>query len=550
MAIVHEWILTLLIFFPLAGAIGLFFLPKEAIGLQRAFTVGVCVVELLLSLHLVAYFVPSVSDFQFAQRLPWLPGRTGIEYIVGVDGMSLILVILTTVLCPLVVLSSYSSIQNHVRAFMALFLFLEASMIGALVSLDLVLFYVFWEAMLIPMYFIIGVWGGKDRIYATTKFFIYTVVGSLLMLVAFAYLYYVHGQIPGNTYTTNLIDLYKTAASLPADVQMWLFAASAFAFAIKVPLFPFHTWLPDAHVQAPTPGSVILAGVLLKMGTYGLMRFSIPMFPSAAKAAAPVIIVLAIIGIIYGALIAWRQTDIKKLVAYSSVSHLGFVVAGLFALNEQGFNGALYQMVNHGISTGALFLLIGVIYERRHTREMSEFGGLAKVMPWYAVFFVMATMGSVALPGTGGFIGEWLILLGVFQANPVFGVLAGTGVILGAVYMLWMALKTIWGPVTSPQNQKLKDVSAREGFVLGTLCVFVFVFGFAAQPILDHAQSTLVNLKQSVNLEEAYESRLLSMDDVRALQRGVVHSEPGQRDPSGVSGSGINMESEVGAKVP
>lgn len=553
MAVVHEWILTLLIAFPLFGALGLFLLPKEAVGLQRAVTVGVCIVEMLLSLHLVAYFVPAVSDFQFAQRLAWLPGRTGIEYIVGVDGMSLILVILTTVLCPLVVLSSYSSIEKHVREFMALFLLLESSMIGALVSLDLVLFYVFWEAMLIPMYFIIGVWGGKDRIYATTKFFIYTVVGSLLMLVSFAYLYFAHAQLPGNNYTTNLVELYKTAASLPADTQMWLFAATALAFAIKVPLFPFHTWLPDAHVQAPTPGSVILAGVLLKMGTYGLMRFSIPMFPTAAKTAAPVIIILAIIGIIYGALIAWRQTDIKKLVAYSSVSHLGFVVAGLFALNEQGFNGALYQMVNHGISTGALFLLIGVIYERRHTREMSAFGGLAKVMPWYAVFFVVATMGSVALPGTGGFIGEWLILLGLFSAYPLFGVLAGTGVILGAVYMLWMALKTIWGPVSSPQNQKLKDVSAREGFVLGTLCVFVFVFGFASQPILDHAQATLVNLMRSVRFEEAYQTRLLSVQELMNEQQGVVQAV---HDAAGTSGNAASAAGSVinrpewGAKVP
>ncbi len=519
MAVVHEWILTLLIFFPLAGIVGLYVLPASAVGAQKAFALGVCMVELLLSLHLVAYFLPGLSDFQFAQRLEWLPRSTGIEYIVGVDGMSLILVILTTVLCPLVVLSSYSSITKNMREFLALFLLLEASMIGALVALDLVLFYVFWEAMLIPMYFIIGIWGGKERIYATTKFFLYTVVGSLLMLVAFAYLYYLHGQIPGNAPTTSLIELYKTAASLPLETQLWLFAATAFAFAIKVPLFPFHTWLPDAHVQAPTPGSVILAGVLLKMGTYGLMRISIPMFPDASKVAAPFLISLSIVGIVYGALIAWRQTDIKKLVAYSSVSHLGFVVAGLFALNEQGFNGALYQMVNHGISTGALFLLIGVIYERRHTREMSEFGGLAKVMPWYAVFFVIATMGSVALPGTGGFIGEWLILLGVFKADPLYGVLAGTGVILGAVYMLWMALKTIWGPITKPENNRLQDVGPRESFVLGTLCVFIFVFGFASHPILDHAQTTLVHLKRSVAMGEPYRARLVSMNELIAEQQ-------------------------------
>lgn len=514
MALVHGWILSLLVFFPLAGIALLYLLPKASEQLIRNVALAITVVELLLSLHLIAYFDPALPHLQFAQNLAWLPASTGIRYIVGVDGLSLILVILTTILCPLVVLSSFSSIEKHTREFLALFLLLESAMVGALVAVDLVLFYVFWEAMLIPMYFIIGIWGGKDRIYATTKFFIYTVVGSLLMLVAFAYLYYLHGSMPGKAYTTNLVELYRTAAQLPLDKQLWLFAATALAFAIKVPLFPFHTWLPDAHVQAPTPGSVILAGVLLKMGTYGLMRFSIPMFPEAARAAAPVMIALAVVGIVYGALIAWRQTDIKKLVAYSSVSHLGFVVAGLFAFNEQGFNGALYQMVNHGISTGALFLLIGVIYERRHTREMSDFGGLAKVMPWYAVFFVIATMGSVALPGTGGFIGEWLILLGVFRANPVFGVIAGTGVVLGAIYMLWMVLKTVWGPLTHEENKILKDVTPREAFVLGTLCVCIFVFGFASKGILDHAQSTLINLQRSVSSGAPYQTRLMIKQSV------------------------------------
>jgi NADH-quinone oxidoreductase subunit M len=314
------------------------------------------------------------------------------------------------------------------------------------------------------------------------------------------------------------VSLYQTAASLPLDTQLWLFGATALAFAIKVPLFPFHTWLPDAHVQAPTPGSVILAGVLLKMGTYGLMRFSIPMFPEAARQAAPVMVTLAVVGIVYGALIAWRQTDIKKLVAYSSVSHLGFVVAGLFALNEQGFNGALYQMVNHGISTGALFLLIGVIYERRHTREMSDFGGLAKVMPWYAIFFIVATMGSVALPSTGGFIGEWLILLGVFRSYPVFAVIAGTGVILGAVYMLWLVLRTLWGPITREENRSLRDVTPREAFILGTLSVCVFVFGFAQVPIMDHAQATLVNLQRSVSTGSAYRTRLALGSELASQQ--------------------------------
>jgi NADH-quinone oxidoreductase subunit M len=518
MAFLHEWILTLLIAWPLVGAALLYLVPKSNDALVRHLAVVITIVELVLSLHLIAYFDPASSSLQFAQNLAWLPASTGVRYIVGVDGMSLLLVILTAVLCPLVVLSSYSSIEKNSREFLALFLVLESAMVGALVAVDLVLFYVFWEAMLIPMYFIIGVWGGKERIYATTKFFIYTVVGSLLMLVAFAYLYYAHGRLNGGSYTTNLVSLYQTAASLPLDTQLWLFGATALAFAIKVPLFPFHTWLPDAHVQAPTPGSVILAGVLLKMGTYGLMRFSIPMFPEAARQAAPVMVTLAVVGIVYGALIAWRQTDIKKLVAYSSVSHLGFVVAGLFALNEQGFNGALYQMVNHGISTGALFLLIGVIYERRHTREMSDFGGLAKVMPWYAIFFIVATMGSVALPSTGGFIGEWLILLGVFRSYPVFAVIAGTGVILGAVYMLWLVLRTLWGPITREENRSLRDVTPREAFILGTLSVCVFVFGFAQVPIMDHAQATLVNLQRSVSTGSAYRTRLALGSELASQQ--------------------------------
>lgn len=505
-SMISQWILTLLIFFPLLGAV-IVGLTKN-VQTARHVAVAIAVLEMIFSFHLIAHFNVDSSAMQFAQDFAWLPHRTGIRYTVGVDGLSLLLVLLTTVLSPLVFLSSYSSIEKNVKSFLALFLVLESAMIGALVSLDLLLFYVFWEAMLIPMYFIIGVWGGKERIYATTKFFIYTVIGSLLMLVAFSFLYYLHYQQNG-VFSTSLIELYRTAAGLPADTQLWLFLATALAFAIKVPLFPFHTWLPDAHVQAPTPGSVILAGVLLKMGTYGLMRMSIPMFPEAAHAAAPYMIGLAVVGIVYGALIAWRQTDIKKLVAYSSVSHLGFVVAGMFAFNEIGFTGALYQMVNHGVSTGALFLLIGVVYERRHTREMSEYGGLAKQMPWYAFFLVVATMGSVALPGTGGFIGEWLILNGLFQVNPTMAVLAGTGVILGAIYMLWLVLKVIWGPLNNEENKKLADCTGREAFILGTLTVFIFATGFLSAPMLAHTVPTMKKLQESVNGRTAYRTQLV-----------------------------------------
>lgn len=524
---VSQYILTILVAVPLLGAALLFMLPKGNVKNIRHVALGVTLVEFVLSLHLIAYFVPTSALFQFGQISEWLPTNTGIKYIVGVDGISLILVMLTTALCPLVMLSTYSSVEDKVREFCALFLFLEAAMVGTFFALDLVLFYVFWEAMLIPMYFLIGIWGGKDRIYATTKFVIYTVIGSLLMLVSFSYLYFVHARMNGGVYSTSLIDIYKTAAMLPLDTQLWLFAASTLAFAIKVPLFPFHTWLPDAHVQAPTAGSVILAGVLLKMGTYGLLRFSIPMFPQAAHAAAPLMITLGVIGIIYGALIAWRQTDVKKLIAYSSVSHLGFVVAGLFALNEMGITGALYQMVNHGVSTGALFLLVGVLYERRHTREMKDFSGLAKSMPWFAFFLVVATLASVGLPGTGGFIGEWLILLGTFNANKTLGILAATGVILGAIYMLWLVLKVIWGPLDKTENREISDVNPREAFILSVLSVLVFVMGFGSAAILEHTQATLVKLQKSVAENRPYETELVvyKADNVT---RQVGHTQAGE----------------------
>jgi NADH-quinone oxidoreductase subunit M len=507
---ISDWILTILIAVPLLGALVLVLLPKQSdheknnkLALSVALLFSV--VEFFLSLHVVAYFIPTYPIFQFGQMLNWLPESLGVRYVVGVDGLSLLLVMLTTIICPFIVLSVKGSIQKNMKEFLALFLLLESAMIGALVSIDLVLFYVFWEAMLIPMYFMIGIWGGKERIYATTKFFIYTVVGSLLMLVAFSYLYYAHASLPGNNYTTNIVDLYKTAARLPLQTQLWLFAATALAFAIKVPVFPFHTWLPDAHVQAPTPGSVILAAVLLKMGTYGLMRFSVPMFPEAARYFAPTMIVLGVVGIVYGALIAWRQTDIKKLVAYSSVSHLGFVIIGIFSFTEMGFTGSLYQMVNHGISTGALFFLIGALYERKHTREMSDYGGLAKSMPKFSVVFLIATMGSVALPGTGGFVGEWLILLGAFKAWPIMGVVAGLGVIFGAVYMLWLTLKVVWGPI-SEENKLLSDLNSRELFVLGALCAFIFVCGFMSKPILQHTQPTLLAIKKAIDDKQPFQT--------------------------------------------
>jgi NADH-quinone oxidoreductase subunit M len=407
---------------------------------------------------------------------------------------------LTTALMPLVLLSLWNSHYKHLRQYIGLIMALQTGMIGALVAVDLVFFYVFWEAMLIPMYFIIGIWGGARRIYATTKFILYTVVGSLLMLAAAIALYLNYYRQTG-IYSTSLLDLYSV--SLDPRTQMWMFAAFALAFAIKVPMWPFHTWLPDAHVEAPTAGSVILAGVLLKMGTYGFLRFAIPLFPLALQTFAPVLIFLGIVGIIYGALTAWVQKDAKKLVAYSSVSHLGFVVIGSVAiladgtLSSEGLTGALYQMINHGVSTGALFLLVGVIYERRHTRMLADFGGLASVMPWFAVMLIVATLGSVGLPGTGGFVGEFLILLGTFQASPLAGVLAATGVLLGAIYMLTLCRQILFGPVKHEENKSLKDLTPIEFAYLAPLAILVIVMGIFPDFFLNKTRASIDHLARN-----------------------------------------------------
>jgi NADH-quinone oxidoreductase subunit M len=346
-------------------------------------------------------------------------------------------------------------------------------MLGVFAALDLVLFYVFWEAMLIPMYLLIGVWGGPNRVYAAVKFILYTMVGSLLMLVGILWLYF-HG-VPGEQ-TFDLVRIFD-AGAIPEQAQLWLFGAFALAFAIKVPMFPFHTWLPDAHVEAPTAGSIILAGVLLKMGTYGFIRFAIPLFPNAAYDLLPIVCGLAIIGIIYGALVSMMQADLKRLVAFSSVSHLGYVMLGMFAFNMQGVEGSLYQMLNHGVSTGSLFLIVGMIYERRHTRMISDFGGLSKVMPIYATFFMIVTLSSIGLPGTNGFVGEFLILLGAFRSNMLYGVLATTGVVLGAAYMLWMFQRVMFGVIKKPENEKLKDLNGREIATLVPMVVLIFLMG-------------------------------------------------------------------------
>jgi NADH-quinone oxidoreductase subunit M len=464
-------ILTLLIFLPVAGAaaVGLTGLSSER-G-QKLLGLGVSTLVFLLSLLLLRDF-KAVPAMQFVEDRAWLPAY-GIAYKVGIDGLSLWLVILTTFLTPLALLGSWTSIQARVREFVVFMLLLEAGMVGVFCALDLFLFYVFWEAMLIPMYFLIGIWGHGRRIYAAVKFFLYTMAGSVLMLVAFLVLYRETGAR-----TFDLLRLVQTP--VPAPLQMWLFAAFAVAFAIKVPMWPFHTWLPDAHVEAPTAGSVILAGVLLKMGGYGFLRLAIPLFPTAAEAFAPVIGILAVIGIVYGALVSLVQPDMKKLVAYSSVSHLGFVMLGIASFTTTAVTGAVYQMLNHGISTGALFFLVGMLYDRRHTREISEFGGIKSVMPWYSAIFLLICLSSIAVPGFNGFVGEFLILVGSWPFSPRLTALAVLGVILAAAYVLWMVQRVLYGEVTNPANASLKDLSLREAAVLVPLVVLALVMGVAS----------------------------------------------------------------------
>jgi NADH-quinone oxidoreductase subunit M len=501
-------LLTILILLPTLGALalighGLFWKREND---YRWIALLFSLVTFALSLLLLTR-IPENSDaaFRFEQKTPWI-GAIGAFYHVGVDGMSLWLVILTTLLVPIAILSSWHSIQKRTLSFYVFMLILESAMIGVFVSLDLLIFYLFFEASLVPMFFMIGIWGGERRIYAATKFFIYTSVGSLLMLVGIIALYYLHQQQTGAgtfDYPTLLASLKAGRMVIPATTALWIFGAFAFAFCIKVPLWPVHTWLPDAHTEAPTAGSVILAGVLLKMGTYGLLRFNLALFPETARETAWIFITLAIIGIIYGALVAMVQPDVKRLVAYSSVSHMGFVVLGLFSFTEQGMQGALYQMLNHGVSTGALFLLVGMVYDRRHTRQISEFGGLATSMPWFSTFFVMASLSSIGLPFLNGFVGEFLILLGTWLStavryNWVATMLAATGVIWAAIYMLWMLQRVVFGRIRNPENARLSDLNAREIGLLIPLLLLMLVMGVYPRPFLNRARQSVVAVQQRV----------------------------------------------------
>jgi NADH-quinone oxidoreductase subunit M len=477
-------ILSTVIFLPLVGVFVLLLIKKEHAKAIRSVAFLFSLATFFLSLYLFYKFDPSAAGMQFEEKRDWIRlDSLNITYHLGIDGISLLLILLTTFLTPLALLFSWESIATRVKSYFIFMLLLETGMIGVFASLDLILFYFFWEAMLIPMYFIIGVWGGERRIYAAIKFILYTMFGSLLMLVAMIYLFKLSG---GKTFDLLLLldSLSNKSLILTEMQQLWLFLAFFLAFAIKVPLFPFHTWLPDAHVEAPTAGSVILAGVLLKMGTYGLLRFCLPLFPDAAAELAPLISVLAVIGIIYGALVAMVQPDLKKLVAYSSVSHLGLVVLGIFAFTAQGIEGAVYQMLNHGLSTGALFLIVGMLYDRRHTRLIEQFGGVAHRMPVLAAFFMLVTLSSIGLPLLNGFVGEFLILQGTFLSDKMFSALATSGMVLSAVYMLWMYQRAILGEITNPANEQLKDINLREKAILIPIAIMIIFMGVYTSPFL------------------------------------------------------------------
>ena len=536
------YITSLVIFLPLVGA--LLTMAVRGENAVRWTALGTTVLTFVVSLGLYFGYDPAVSTATMPQLADlsssWFPDRFDIKYFVGIDGLSVLLVMLTTLLGPIVVLSSWHYIGKHRKAYYTLLLVLQTGVTGVFCAFDIFLFYVFFEITLIPMYFIIGIWGGEERVYAAVKFVLYTLVGSLLMLVAILYLGYAAGDaVNGGVFTT---DWYKLLSfNLPVAGQTWLFFLFALSFAIKVPLFPLHTWLPDAHVQAPTGGSVILAGVLLKMGTYGLVRFCLPFFPNAAQEYAMLFAILAVIGIIYGALVSRVQTDAKKLVAYSSVSHLGFVVLGIFAFTMEAMQGAVIQMVNHGISTGALFLLVGMLYERRHTREMADFGGIAKTVPILTFFMVFSVLASAGLPGLNGFVGEFLILLGSFDsevlASPLLIAFATSGVILAAVYLLWMLYRTFFGALDKEANRTMPDMNLREIALMAPLAVLMFVLGFAPNSFLQKTEPT------TEFLLEAIEQKRLAVveNEARAANMAALYDE----EESGESNQLSNPPPEI-----
>lgn len=515
-------ILSLVTFLPLLGAFILLFVNRRREGFIRGFALSIAILDLLLSLPLFFAFRSEMAELQFVEKVPWFP-EGGISYFLGIDGLSVLLILLTTFLSAISILASFSIVER-VKEYMISMLILETGMVGVFVAQDLFLFYIFWEGMLIPMYFLIGIWGGPRRVYATWKFILYTMAGSVLMLVGILVLYFQGGW----TFDLQALSLVQ----LPPTTQRWLFLAFAVSFAIKVPLFPFHTWLPDAHVEAPTAGSVLLAGILLKMGTYGFLRFAFPLFPQASLEFAPLITWLAIVGILYGALVSMVQPDLKTLIAYSSVSHLGFVMLGMFAFNLQGVQGSILQMVNHGLSTGALFLTVGILYERLHTRMIQDMGGLWRPLPLLGALFLIVVFSSIGLPGLNGFVGEFLILVGAFQHKKLYGVLAALGVILSAVYMLWMIQRVMFGELKPPDSRGgLKtrpyyDLTARELGSLLPMVIFCFWIGLYPKPFLERTEASVKHLLQKIQAKHAVSRKLpavsifnsgLRISDVKSL---------------------------------
>jgi NADH-quinone oxidoreductase subunit M len=489
--------LSLILFTPLAGAFGILFVPKQNEDAIRWVANIVALLGFVISVPLWFWYNTQNADFQFVERMVWIPS-IGAEYFLGVDGFSTLLILLTTMMGFIAILSSWNAITERVKEYYIFLLVLQTGMLGAFMSLDFLLFFLFWEVMLVPMYFLIGIWGSANRLYSAIKFFLYTLVGSVIMLLGILALYFYSHSVTG-VYSFDVTELHKM--NIPYDLQWWVFLAFFLGFAIKVPMFPFHTWLPDAHTDAPTAGSVILAAVLLKMGTYGFIRFSLPILPEASRHFVPMIVFLSIIGIVYGALVALAQKDWKRLVAYSSVSHMALVMLGMFALNPVGITGSIFQQLNHGVSTGALFLLVGVVYERRHTREISEYGGLSKVMPVYAAVFLVMTMSSIGLPTLNGFIGEFLILQGVFVANKVWAAFAASGVVLGAAYMLYLYQRTMFGKIENPKNERLPDLSLREFATFAPLIALAIWMGLYPSPFLSRIDTSVQHVIARVSPE-------------------------------------------------
>jgi len=505
-----DHILNIITYIPLVGALLiLFFVNKSNAHAIRFMATAVAVIDFLVSLVLWFNFDPN-KLWQFEFKVPWIPSL-GVDYHFGVDGIAILLILMTTFMGIIAIVSSYSAIHHREKEYYTLLLMLQTGMIGTFCALDFFLFYVFWEIMLVPMYFIIGIWGGARKLYAAIKFFLYTLAGSVLMLLSILALFFFNdGGIPflniaglNNPATFSVLQFHEVGRLIPPDLQFWIFLGFFFGFAIKVPMFPFHTWLPDAHVEAPTAGSIILAAVLLKMGTYGFVRFALPILPDGTRQMLIPIAVLSVIGIIYGAFVSLVQKDMKKLVAYSSVSHLGFVMLGMFALNPMGIKGSVLQMINHGISTGALFLLVGMIYERRHTRMIADYGGIAKQMPMYAALFLIAALSSMGLPALNGFIGEFTILLGAANSTAygtiAYAVFAAVGIVLGAAYLLWLYQRVFWGPLDNPANATLKDVNGRELGLMVALVVLMIWIGVYPKPLFDFIEKPVDYIVRKVD---------------------------------------------------